>query len=274
MMHLETIELPRQDYGSKTATLTVYAQDNVDGQEQRLRPAMVICPGGGYEFCSNREAEPLALAFLARGFQAFVLDYTVLDPAGEGELLPHPQRDLARAVALVRERAVEWHVDARRIATLGCSAGGHLCATYGALCRDEAFLESAGVSREDAAVWAQVLCYPVIDLTAGWPADRARVPPISTNEKLLHAQDLVDAGTPATFIWHTASDEGVLVRNTYLYADALARRAIDHDCHVFHRGRHGLSLATKQTGRDAEHRDAHVAHWVDLAVEWLGELKV
>lgn len=271
MMRIETIELPKSDYGTKTPTLTVYAQDNVAAHEGRRRPAMIICPGGGYEFCSDREAEPMALAFVARGYQAFVLDYTVLDPAEDRVLLPYPQRDLARAVALVRARADEFHVDEERIAILGCSAGGHLCATYSALSRDADFAASVGLACDQIAIAAQVLCYPVIDFAAGWPSDAKRVDPICVPGPLRAAQDLVDEETPRTFIWHTAADDGVPVRNTYRYAAALAEHGVDHDCHVFHRGRHGLSLATPQSAKDASYQSGHVAHWIDLAIEWLEE---
>lgn len=270
MMRIETVSLPSSGYGSKPVTLTVYAQDNVAAHEGRRRPAVIVCPGGGYGFCSDREAEPMALAFVARGLQAFVLDYTVLDEGETSPLLPHPQRDLARAVALVRENAEGWHVDADQIAILGCSAGGHLCATYTGLAQDPAFAAELGLAPEQIAVNAQILCYPVIDLTAGWPSNPELIPAIC-GEELVHAQELVSPATPRTFVWHTAADDGVPVRNTYAYAAALAEAGVDHDCHVFHRGRHGLSLGTKQSAKNATYENAHVAHWLDLAIEWLEE---
>lgn len=45
--------------------------------EAHRRPAVVICPGGGYGMTSDREAEPVALKFLEKGFQCFVLRYSV-----------------------------------------------------------------------------------------------------------------------------------------------------------------------------------------------------
>jgi acetyl esterase/lipase len=42
-----------------------------------IRPAVIICPGGGYSFKSDREGEPIAMRFLAAGFHAFVLQYSV-----------------------------------------------------------------------------------------------------------------------------------------------------------------------------------------------------
>lgn len=275
-MNIQTIILPVNGYGTHAATLTAYVQHNIGARADRERPAVVICPGGGYEFCSDREAEPVALAFVARGYQAFVLDYTVVDADEEAmghALLPAPQRDLANAVAEVRGNAHAWHVDASRIAIIGFSAGGHLCATYSGVSRDPEFARDLGFTCEDIAVSAQILCYPVIDLAGGWPKDPARVPRLcgEATPELLSAQKLVDAGTPRTFIWHTASDQGVPVRNSYVYAEALAAAGVDHDVHVFHAGPHGLSLATEESAKDATGVMPHVARWFDLAIEWLEE---
>lgn len=273
-MLIETIELPRPDYGDKTPTLTAYVQDNIPVQAGRLRPAVVICPGGGYQQCSERESEPVALAFVARGFQAFVLDYTVLDAgeAAQGKaLFPYPLYDLAHAVALVRDRAEDWSVDEERISLVGFSAGGHLCAVYSAMSRRWPFIQQVGRLPHDISVSAQVLCYPVIDLSCGWPGDELVERAIADDAELAAAQALVDEQTPRTFLMHTAADGFVPPRNTLMYAEALDRAEVDFDLHVFHRGRHGLSLATDQTGADEEHIDPHVARWFDLAVEWLAE---
>ena len=270
-MHIERIELPSTGYGSRTAALTAYVQDNVGAQAERRRPGVIVCPGGGYEFCSDLEWEPIALALVARGCQAFVLDYTVLDASEARPLLPAPQADLARAVSLVRSRAGEWHVDEKNLGILGCSAGAHLCASYVGVMGDETFLAQAGVGAERARVSWQILCYPVIDLDAGWPGDPAYADRIcERTSPLRHAQDLVSEMTPRTFLWHTATDETVSVRNSYLYAEALAEHGVDHECHVFHTGRHGLSLATEQSARWADCVNPHVERWLDLALEWLG----
>ena len=272
-MRVQRIELPNSGYGTGRATLTAYVQDNIEDQASRRRPAALICPGGGYAFCSGREGEPIALALLARGYQAFVLDYTVVDPVEPAPLLPAPQLDLARALAVVRSRADAWRVDEHGIGIIGCSAGAHLCATYVSLMRDKAFLARAGVCPEEARVAWQVLCYPVADLDAGWPEDAAYAARIcEEGSPLRHAHELVSENTPPTFLWHTCVDETVPVCNAYLYAGALAAHGVDHECHVFHEGRHGLSLATEQTSTYASDALPHLARWFDLALEWLDEL--
>ena len=44
-------------------------------RQDRKRPCMLICPGGGYGMCSERESEPIALHLLPEGFNVFVLNY-------------------------------------------------------------------------------------------------------------------------------------------------------------------------------------------------------
>ena len=283
-MLFEKIELPHSGYGrgarlnaedapyEGAPSLRAYVQDSPEAYEGvRIRPAVVVCPGGSYRMTSWREAEPVALALLARGYQAFVLDYTVYDENDPQELLPYPAYDLGRAVVLVRRNAARWHVDPARIALLGASAGGHLCALYTALSREPWFAEKVGCSLQELAVSAQVLCYPVIDLTAGWPADPAYARRLTGNECWARTQTLVSAQTPRTFAWATVTDGAVPVRNTYAYTEALLAHGMDHECHVFHRGHHGLSLATTQTAKTPEYVQPHVAHWLDLALEWLEE---
>ena len=64
--------------GDNDATLTCYVQEpSPELTTAAVRPAVLILPGGGYFMTSDREAEPVALAYLAEGFNAFVLRYSV-----------------------------------------------------------------------------------------------------------------------------------------------------------------------------------------------------
>ena len=45
--------------------------------KQRMHPAVIVCPGGGYSMVSDREAEPVALKFVAEGFNVFVRKYSI-----------------------------------------------------------------------------------------------------------------------------------------------------------------------------------------------------
>ena len=62
----------------RNPTLTCYLPYNLVemGRADEMRPTMVVCPGGGYAHCSEREAEPIALKFLNWGFNVFVINYS------------------------------------------------------------------------------------------------------------------------------------------------------------------------------------------------------
>ena len=145
-MRIETIQIQIEKNGAfkktdHTAELTAYLQDS--GEECRIqkRPAVVICPGGGYEFCSFREGEPVALELLSKGYQTFVLRYSTAPDSFPTALL-----ELAGAVAMVRLRAAEWNIIPEQVAVMGFSAGGHLAASLGVFWNQE-FL-SALVKRQ------------------------------------------------------------------------------------------------------------------------------
>ena len=46
----------------RNATLTAYIQDTEGEFGFAKRPAMLVIPGGGYAMCSDREADPVAMA--------------------------------------------------------------------------------------------------------------------------------------------------------------------------------------------------------------------
>lgn len=122
------------------------------------RPAMIICPGGAYAFCSAREADPPAIAFLNMGFQVFLLRYPVGKMAGE----KRPLFALASAIKLVREYADEWQTDPNRIAVIGFSAGGHLAASLGVhwndpLLAEYCHVQDSRILRPDAMIWLTLL---------------------------------------------------------------------------------------------------------------------
>jgi acetyl esterase/lipase len=219
------------------------------------RPAVLIFPGGGYTFTSDREAEPIALRFNAAGFHAVVLRYRVAPHRH-----PAPLEDAEAALSLLRAKAGEWRVDPGRIAVCGFSAGGHLAASLGLL----------GRIRPNA----MILCYPVI--TGGPFAHSGSFENLLGEEasgplrEELSLERRADSSAPPAFIWHTYADEAVPVENSLLLASALRGAGVPFELHIFPEGSHGLSLAEAETdsGRGAE-IDPHVARWMPLCLEWL-----
>lgn len=107
------------------AALTTYLPGNLSeiNREHEKTPLPTDCPGGGYEFCSQREQEPIAFYFLPDGINVFVLNYSVAP-----HRYPTQLREVAAAMELIYQNAEAWHCDTARIAIMGFSAGGHLAA--------------------------------------------------------------------------------------------------------------------------------------------------
>ena len=235
--------------------------------EQQEKPLVLVCPGGAYRFRSAREAEPVAMQFLAAGIHAAVVHYSVAP-----NRYPCAALELAYAVQQCRRHAAQWHVDPDRIFILGFSAGGHLCATLGTLWKEPVFRAALG----DAYDWkpdAQVLCYPVITMgTLSHSGSRDNLLGPDAPQALYDALSLekrVSADTVPTFLWHTVTDDAVPVENTMHYALALRGTGVPFEMHLYETGCHGLSLCTPQTASAPRQIVPDNAGWIDHAVRFL-----
>lgn len=237
----------------------------LDGSKKRS--AILICPGGGYEFTSEREAEPIALQFNSSGYHAFVLHYSVAPKKH-----PQPLLDVSRAMCIIRKNACEWNIDPNKITVCGFSAGGHLAASLG-VHWEKTYLDVPGVEIGMNAPNALILCYPVI--TSGKFAHRGSFNNLLGNnpdKKLLEEMSLekhVNKKLPPTFIWHTLEDIAVPVENSLFFIQEMLKKNISFEFHVYPEGPHGLSLATEETDTGEIGTYPHVATWMKLCMEWL-----
>jgi len=254
--------------------LTAYIQEfSPEMQNWEKRPAVLVCPGGGYMATSDREAEPIALSFAAKGFHAFVLRYSVKEHAK----FPNPLVEASKAMKIIRENAGKWHIDPDRIAVCGFSAGGHLAASLGTLWNDPEIMSLSGVQHGENRPNALILCYPVIhcDLEGfGWMwkmviGDRDA----EGMRKKLSCELNVGSHTPPTFLFHTYMDNLVPVEHSLLFANALAQNDIPFEAHIFQMGVHGLSLSNELTSNgQKELEDPEAARWMELCTAWLWRL--
>lgn len=225
---------------------------------RRSDAAVVIFPGGGYSHRAPHEGNGYA-EFLSRlGINAFVAHYRTT-PC----FFPDPLMDARRAVRFVRANAERFGIAPDRIAVMGSSAGGHLAALVSNYRKP---LAGEGVDEIDALPYLPnltILCYAVLSadeaishqgsfrylLGDAYP-DRFEVDPTL----------LVEDDTPPAFIWHTATDTGVNVINSYRYATALREHNIPCEMHIFPIGPHGMGLAAY---------NPHVAQWSGLLANYL-----
>ncbi len=245
-----------------------FLQSNLGAETKvTIRPAIIICPGGGYGMVSEREAVPVAKAFVAAGYHAFILKYSVGEKAKDFR----PLFQLASAIAEVRKNADEWGIDPNRIAVCGFSAGGHLAASLGTLYNEEKFLKicpDLGNIRPDA----MVLGYPVI--AADEYAHVGSISRVSDSEVgsekycWFGLDKRVDETTPPTFMWHTAEDATVPVENSLKFAAALSAVKVPFELHILPKGYHGMSVCTEEVGS----YDPYNARWVEWCVTWLDKV--
>lgn len=244
--------------------LNVYIPEAPD-YPTRKRPAMLVIAGGGYGFVSPREKECVALSYVAKGFAAFTLEYSVAPVRFPTQLI-----EGAMAMAYIRENADKFAIKADKVAAIGFSAGGHLTGMLATLFDHS---EVKAVLKEKAALVrpdAVILSYPVI--TSGEKAHRGSFDNLcgQDNAKLqaeLSLENCVTENSSPAFIWTTVDDNCVPSENSLYMALSYKKAGVPFELHIFESGVHGLSLATEETGRI----NKPVQQWMPLSVTWLRE---
>lgn len=253
---------------SENPTLEIYLPYNMTemNRQEQKRPCLLICPGGGYGMCSQRESEPVALHFLPEGFNVFVLTYSVAP-----NRFPTQIREVATAMELIYANAQEWNCDTEKIAIMGFSAGGHLAAHYSTMfdCK-----EVREVLPESKSVNASVLCYPVISGDFSFTHQGSilnllgREPESQEEADYFSCEKNVRSITPPAFIWHTAEDGCVPVKNSLVYAAALAEKEVPFELHIYPFGGHGLSTCDKHTIDNVTNIITYDGAWLDSLKKW------
>ncbi len=221
---------------------------------------VLVLAGGGYAVRAEHEYRDVTAFLAAHGVRCWWLDYPVA-PAR----YPQALHEVLLALADLRAGRRGGAAVAGPLAVLGFSAGGHLAGTAATATDAErdaaarlAGLDPAEVRRPDAAV----LCYPVVSMVRH-PHVGSRLNLLGDVEdpaaRALSVEERVDAGTPPTFLWHTADDASVAVEHSLDAAAALRRRGVPVELHVYPSGPHGLGLAT---GHPA-------GAWTGALLDWL-----
>ena len=208
-------------------------------------PAVILVPGGGFEFLAmDNEGYAVARRLNALGVRVFILKYRTLPVAGgfvgfqdvltqtfvKGVGLSDLTRDLPYAVAdtqaalrMVRGHSAEWHVDAARVGIVGFSAGA------------VTVLGTAGANSSDARPDFVGMIYG--------PTQTAPVPP----------------GAPPLFA-AIAADDRFFGKQDFGLIEGWRKSGASVEFHLYSGGGHGFASQPTGTTSDA---------WFDQFAGWL-----
>lgn len=271
-----------------SAELDAYVLDGAEYPRENIRrPAAVICPGGGYAFVSKDEGEPVAMAFAKEGYHTFVLRYST----GIENPFPTALRQLAKAIKFIRDHADEYALIKDDVTVVGFSAGGNLALSAAVYCEDKVMLDGIGTTA-DVRPDAVVLGYPAVTLIPVKRKGTYKIDPElikrfagpTIRQILLGKTDCTEQeyaslnligklhkNMPPVFVWGTYNDQIIPVDDLTGLASGFKKLGVPCELHLFERGGHGMSLATKVVKNEEEIKGTHVSKWFKLAIMWLDE---
>lgn len=195
--------------------------------DNQKRDLILILPGGGYEYTSDRESWVVADTFKTEGYHQAVYHYRE-----EKLIYPEIHIEAHKVLEILKNNPL---VD--KIYVVGFSAGGHFAVMLSTLYYEY--------------INKLIICYPVITANPRYSHKGSfdNLLGHHINTDLLEEVSLekhIHPLFPPTFIMHTVTDESVPVENSLIFIEALKANKVYQEAHLYPTGRHGLSIATKE----------------------------
>lgn len=255
----------RFDENDNDAFLETFVAEKVKGF---VRKAILVIPGGGYgEVCAEREGEPIAMAFMPYGYNAFVLHYSV-----KKEPFPSHLIQASKAIKHIKDNAEKYDIDAENLFVVGFSAGGHLAASIGTMWNKKEIYDKVDMPYGYNKPKGMMLIYPVISAyyhDFSFNALLMDENPSDEKKRMCSIETNVSEETSPAYIMHTANDQVVDVKNSLVLASALKDNDIKFEMHIYPDAPHGVALGNEITKCGVEKWcNESIAEWVKNAVEW------
>lgn len=223
-------------------TLTVYRAPKA----KDTGAAVVVFPGGGYSILAlDLEGTEICEWLNSIGVTGILVKYRVPVRAGRARWAA-PLEDAQRALGMVRKRAGELGLDAKRIGVMGFSAGGHLAAAASTNYERRTY---DSVDEADAVSCRPDFCLLIYPAYLTVKEDGDKVAP----------ELKITGATPPTFLVQ-AEDDGVRVENSLFYYAALRNAKVPAEMHLYPAGGHGYGL--RPAGK-------LITTWPQRAEEWM-----
>ena len=255
--------------GNDQCWLDCYVADPV---KDFTRSAILVIPGGGYGcVCSDREGEPIGLAFMSHGYNAFVLQYNV----ARTKTYPAQLIQASLAMAHIRDHAEEYGIDPDKVFVTGFSAGGHLAGSLGTMWHRQCVYDATGMEYGKNRPNGMILVYPVVTGTAEFTHLGSfrnllgKDDPTADELRNVSLEAAVDEKSVPLFLIHTSNDQIVDIRHALLLADAYKRAGLAFEMHIDPDAPHGIALGNDITRcGNPKYSDPAMAKWVEHAVYW------
>ena len=240
------------------------------------RKSLLIIPGGSYSCLgADREGEAIAIAFLAHGYNAFVLHYSI---AGR-RVFPEQLIEASAAVKYIRDHAKDYQADADKVFAIGFSAGGHLAAMLGTLWHRKEIYDTVSMKYGYNKPSGILAIYPVITADPRYShADSLHnligtTTPTEEQLSEVSPEKHVDERSCPCFLVHTSNDEVVSVMNSLLFAQAYYACGKTFELHVYANAPHGIALGNDITSVGLDYwKGKNLEKWVESALLWMEQI--
>jgi acetyl esterase/lipase len=203
-------------------------------KQNENKTAILILPGGGYTHLAfEKEGIKIAKRFNEEGITAFVLKYRLS--------VEEALADAQRALSFIRCNFQKYNINPDNIGVIGFSAGGHLAANLISHPTRNTFLDvvdSTGCSPNFA-----IIVY-------GWLQDQ---------------YDFFSKNNPPTILFHAGDDTRVPVEQSINYFNALLKKGIQTEMHIYESGGHGFGLGLEK---------GNTGNWTKVCCDWMRQRNI
>lgn len=232
---------------------------------------VIVCPGGSYFWLDKEnEGHEVARWLQSQHITAFVLEYrTASVPAfifhyrllSRGTRYPDAQRDLERAIELIKSDSQRYNISQDKLGVLGFSAGGHLVMSSSYL-----FSKSENIPAFIAPI------YPVVSMSHECTHKRSRRALLGDNnagnkvlQDSLSLERHISHSCPPIFLVNCIDDPIVNFHNSELLDSALTANNITHRYIQYKIGGHGFGVSDTKGSKESR-------NWKYEFLNWLNQL--